>query len=437
MWNLSRDIGIDLGTASILVYVKGKGVVLREPSVVAIDKNTSKLLKVGTEAQKMLGRTPGNIVAIRPLREGVISDYDMTERMLKEFIKKVTTFRLFKPRVCICVPSGITEVEERAVIDAGIQAGARRVYLIEEPLAAALGADPLMTGGAILSGVYFGDRCSPVSTSALLVADLTGTDLFGNIRQMLRTCLVPFALAAGLYLLFGLSSPAAGQAADIAPLFALEFRLGPLPLIPAALILVLSALRVRVKAAMLASIAAAAVLCLAYQGAAPLTLLKDAVLGFSAQSPELATMIDGGGIVSMLQVGAIVCLSSSYSGIFQRTGLLEPIRRRIEAWGAVLSPYAAVLVTSVLASAIACNQTLSIMLTHQLCGGLEKSREKLAIYLENSAVVVAPLIPWSIAGGVPLASAGAPAASLLTAFFLFLLPLWQLVTAGRGRRATV
>ena len=136
----SKDIGIDLGTASILVYVKGKGVVLREPSVVAIDKNTGKLLKVGAEAQAMLGRTPGNIVAIRPLREGVISDYDMTERMLKEFIRKVTSFRLFKPRIVICVPSGITEVEERAVIDAGIQAGARRVYLIEEPVAAAIGA---------------------------------------------------------------------------------------------------------------------------------------------------------------------------------------------------------------------------------------------------------------------------------------------------------
>ena len=136
----SKDIGIDLGTASILVYIKGKGVVLREPSVVAIDKNTGKLLKVGTDAQKMLGRTPGNIVAIRPLREGVISDYDMTERMLREFIRKVTSFRLFKPRVVICVPSGITEVEERAVIDAGVQAGARKVYLIEEPLAAAIGA---------------------------------------------------------------------------------------------------------------------------------------------------------------------------------------------------------------------------------------------------------------------------------------------------------
>ena len=120
----AKDIGIDLGTASILVYVKGKGVVLREPSVVAMDKDKGTLLKVGTDAQQMLGRTPGNIVAIRPLREGVISDYDMTERMLKEFIRKVTSFRLFKPRIVICVPSGITEVEERAVIDAGIQAGA-------------------------------------------------------------------------------------------------------------------------------------------------------------------------------------------------------------------------------------------------------------------------------------------------------------------------
>ena len=125
MCALAKDIGIDLGTASVLVYVKNKGIVLNEPSVVAMDKNTGKLLKVGEEARQMLGRTPGNIVAIRPLREGVISDYDMTERMLREFIRKVT---------------GITEVEERAVVDAGIQAGCRRVFLIEEPVAAAIGA---------------------------------------------------------------------------------------------------------------------------------------------------------------------------------------------------------------------------------------------------------------------------------------------------------
>lgn len=140
MFSLNRDIGIDLGTASILVFIKGKGIVLRELSVVAIDKNNGKMLKVGADAQKMLGRTPGNIVAIRPLREGVISDYDMTERMIKEFLRKVSGFSLFKPRIVICVPSGITEVEERAVIDAGMQAGARRVYLIEEPVAAAIGA---------------------------------------------------------------------------------------------------------------------------------------------------------------------------------------------------------------------------------------------------------------------------------------------------------
>ncbi len=137
---LGRDIGIDLGTATVLIFVKGKGIALREPSVVAMDRINGRLLKVGEEAQSMLGRTPGNIVAIRPVREGVISDYEMTERMLREMVRKVLPFSLLKPRMVICVPSGITEVEERAVIDAGIQAGARRVYLIEEPLAAALGA---------------------------------------------------------------------------------------------------------------------------------------------------------------------------------------------------------------------------------------------------------------------------------------------------------
>jgi len=136
----SSDIGIDLGTASVLVYVKGKGIMLHEPSVVAVDRQTGKMLAVGEEAQQMLGRTPGNIIAIRPLREGVISDYEMTERMIKEFIRKVLGFRLFKPNLVMCVPSVITEVEERAVIDAGTQAGAKRVFLIEEPVAGAMGA---------------------------------------------------------------------------------------------------------------------------------------------------------------------------------------------------------------------------------------------------------------------------------------------------------
>lgn len=141
MFGLNTDIGIDLGTASVLVYVKGKGIVLREPSVVAINKDTGRIIAVGEEARRMLGRTPGNIVATRPLREGVIADYDVTEKMLKYFINKAAGKRFFfRPRVMVCIPSGVTGVEERAVRQAAIQAGARSAHLIEEPLAAALGA---------------------------------------------------------------------------------------------------------------------------------------------------------------------------------------------------------------------------------------------------------------------------------------------------------
>lgn len=134
------DIGIDLGTASVLVYVRGKGIVLREPSVVALDRDSGKMLAVGEEARKMIGRTPGNIVAIRPLREGVIADYSTTELMLKHFLNKVVPRRIFRPRVMICVPAVITTVEKRAVIEAAAAAGARQTYLIEEPIAAAIGA---------------------------------------------------------------------------------------------------------------------------------------------------------------------------------------------------------------------------------------------------------------------------------------------------------
>ena len=140
MFGIGQSIGIDLGTATVLVHVKGKGIVLREPSVVAIDRNRGEVLSVGEEARRMLGRTPGNIVAIRPLKDGVISDYAATEKMLKYFIRKVCGKFIISPTIMVCVPSGVTEVEKKAVIDASMQAGARKVYLIEEPIAAAIGA---------------------------------------------------------------------------------------------------------------------------------------------------------------------------------------------------------------------------------------------------------------------------------------------------------
>ncbi len=138
---LTTDIGIDLGTASILVYIKGKGVVLKEPSVVAFDRDTNQIKAIGEEARLMIGRTPGNIVAVRPLRQGVISDYTVTEKMLKYFIRKAVGKKMLrKPRISVCIPSGATEVEKKAVEDAAYQAGAREVSIIEEPVAAAIGS---------------------------------------------------------------------------------------------------------------------------------------------------------------------------------------------------------------------------------------------------------------------------------------------------------
>ncbi|MEW6275930.1 MAG: rod shape-determining protein MreB [Bacillota bacterium] len=141
MLGFSSDIGIDLGTANVLVFVKGKGIVLNEPSVVAINKDTGRIIAVGTEARRMLGRTPGSIVAVRPLQDGVIADYDVTEKMLRYFIAKVNGRKLFfRPRIMVCIPAQVTNVEERAVLQAALQAGAGQAYIIEEPLAAAIGA---------------------------------------------------------------------------------------------------------------------------------------------------------------------------------------------------------------------------------------------------------------------------------------------------------
>ena len=137
---LTRDVAIDLGTANTLIYVKGKGIVIREPSVVAIDRYNTKIVAVGDEANKMIGRTPDNIIAIRPMKDGVIADFDITQAMIKHFIQKANVVGIMKPRVAVCIPSGITEVERRAVEEAVIQAGAKEVALIEEPMAAAMGA---------------------------------------------------------------------------------------------------------------------------------------------------------------------------------------------------------------------------------------------------------------------------------------------------------
>jgi len=175
----SRDIGIDLGTATVLVYIKGKGVVLREPSVVAMDQNTGKIFSVGEDAKIMIGRTPGNVVAIRPLRDGVIADYTMTEVMLREFIKKVTSGveRIVRHRIMIGVPAGATDVERRAVLEAALEVGAKEAYLIEEPMAAAIGANMPV-------GEPVGNMVVDIGggTTDIAIASLGGLVVFESLR---------------------------------------------------------------------------------------------------------------------------------------------------------------------------------------------------------------------------------------------------------------
>lgn len=164
----SEEIGIDLGTANVLVYIKGKGIVLQEPSVVAVDEETNEILAVGSDAKDMLGRTPANIVAIRPLRDGVVSDYLVTEMMLKYFIKKtVGAGKFFRPRIMVCVPSGVTEVEKRAVREAATQAGGKDVFLMEEPIAAAIGAGMDITRPEGVMVIDIGGGTSDIAVIAL------------------------------------------------------------------------------------------------------------------------------------------------------------------------------------------------------------------------------------------------------------------------------
>ena len=288
----------------------------------------------------------------------------------------------------------------------------------------AFNMNPVVMGGAILSGVFWGDRCSPVSTSALLVSEVTGTNLYNNIKLMFKTSMVPFALACAIYLLIGFGMPLVeGEMPDVTGMFAREFNIGLVAVIPAVVILLFAFARVNVMKTMSASIVAAAAVCVLYQGEPFKEVLLCALAGFEAKDVELAAMLDGGGMISMLKVAGIVCISASYAGIFQKTGLLDAVIELIARMNNKLSSFVTVVIISVLSGAVSCNQTLAIMLTQQLCSNIVPSRQKFAIYLENSVVLIAPTIPWSIASGVPLTSVGAPVIAISMAFYLFLVPV--------------
>lgn len=297
-----------------------------------------------------------------------------------------------------------------------------------------MGLNSLLMGGAVLSGVFFGDRCSPMSTSALLISELTKTDIFSNIKSMIRTSLVPFGVTCILYLVLGFTSKSTGVSMEIQNVFSQNFNLSLVTILPAALIIILSLFKLSVKKTMVISICVASVIALAVQGTAPMELLRLMVIGFHPEDSSLSALLSGGGIISMVKVMAIICISSCYAGIFSDTGILDGIKGYITKMGQRISPFGTFIVISVFTSMISCNQTLSIMLAHQLCKDLSSDKNQLALDLENTAVVISPMVPWSIAAAVPLSSAGAPIGSIIMAFYLFLLPLWNCFYSMRNHQ---
>lgn len=296
-------------------------------------------------------------------------------------------------------------------------------------MAGSMGIPILYSGGAVLAGSFFGDRCSPMSTSALLVSTLTGSDLYRNIGNMIKTSIVPFVISCGIYAVLGMGAEAAYDVTQIQNLFAHFFRLHPAALIPAVVIILFSCFKVNVKITMSISILCAMAVAFFIQGVSPAELVKIALWGYQPEDPQVAVLLSGGGVRSMVKVFSIVCLSSCYSGMFNGTGLLEGFRGGLTRLSEKILPFGSILLTSIITVMISCNQALAIMLTHQLCVDTEPDPETMASYMENTVVVIAPLIPWSIAGAVPLASVGAPTACILTACYLYLLPIWNYAVA--------
>ena len=296
-------------------------------------------------------------------------------------------------------------------------------------MGAAMNVNPILTGGAVLSGAFFGDRCSPVSTSALLVATVTDTNIYDNIHHMMRSALIPFLITCLVYLCFGAYLPHEGAAMDLEALFSGAFNLNWTTILPAAAVLLLAVLRVDVKLAMGASILTAIPICLFVQHASFTDILRASINGFYPKDAAVAALINGGGITSMLKVGCIVFISSAYADIFNKTGLLDGAKHAISVLAQETNRFTAMLLSALVSGMIACNQTLTILLSNHLCRDLYTDHEHLALDLEDTAVVIAPLIPWSIAGAVPLAAAGAPTAAVLTSFYLILLPIYRLISA--------
>ena len=288
-----------------------------------------------------------------------------------------------------------------------------------------MGVNPYYVGGAVLSGIYFGDRCSPMSTSALLIAELTKTNLYTNIKLMIKTSVIPFIVTCLFYLLLGFKSTVSNISVNVTEIFKQNYNLNIIVIIPAILIIILSILKINVKKTMLVSIVISFIIAMFIQRDSIVALITYCIFGYHHPNERLNLMMKGGGVLSMVNVSLIVGISSSYSGIFKETKMLVSLKKHLKDFSKKTSSYFVIFLSSIISGAIACNQSLGTILTNELCGELVE-KQKMAIILENTIILLVGLIPWNIAMGVPLKTIGIGVMSGIYAFYLYFLPLWNL-----------
>lgn len=294
------------------------------------------------------------------------------------------------------------------------------------------GVNPSLTAGAILAGAYFGDRCSPMSSSANLVANLTETDLYINIKNMFKSAVVPFIIAILIYVAFSLKFPLNAGDNNISSEILKSFSINIITLIPAIIVLVFCILKVNVKISIAVSIISASIISIMFQHSSITDIIRYIIEGYNIkESIPLASIIKGGGIISMIKSALVVFVSSAFTGIFEGTEMLKSLEEIINKSDSRTGSFFTTIIVSITTSAFGCSQALAVILTHMLVKkNYEKNnidKDKLALDIENSAIIIAPLIPWNIAVLVPLATLNAGTSSILYAFYLYLIPMLNIL----------
>lgn len=302
-----------------------------------------------------------------------------------------------------------------------------------------IGINPLMTGGAVISGIYFGDRCSPMSSSAQLVSALTDTEIYENIKNMIYTSIIPFVISCVFYYFVSRNTIEIKVNTEYVKVLGDYFNFNIVTVIPALLILLFALFKINVKTSMGISIVTACVIALFIQKASLSELISCMINGYKSTSSneEIGILLNGGGLLSMVKVGCIVLISSTYSGILSKTDILGSIKKKIVLLAERTTPFGISILTSVLAVCVSCNQALSVMLVDEMCHDLYDDKYEAACALENTAIVISALIPWSIAVAVPLETIGASSGSIFYAVYLFLLPLWNFGISIKDKRKSV